>query len=160
MLDVFEQAYKSSLETSRQVAVELNDYWSGIGISPVLATQLELCVVEMVNNTYIHAYSEQEGKPVKVKCNLNEDSETKTICIDIIDRGEPMTQTQLEKALSNEFVDMDPDDDTTWATSGRGFMIVSALMDDIKLRVKDGENCFMMTKELEETDLIENECPP
>lgn len=36
MLDVFEQAYKSSLETSRQVAVELNDYWSGIGISPVL----------------------------------------------------------------------------------------------------------------------------
>jgi anti-sigma regulatory factor (Ser/Thr protein kinase) len=114
----------------------------------------------MVNNTYIHAYSEQEGKPVKVKCNLNEDSETKTICIDIIDRGEPMTQTQLEKALSNEFVDMDPDDDSTWATSGRGFMIVSALMDDIKLRVEDGENCFMMTKELEESDLIENVCPP
>lgn len=159
MLDKFEQAYHSSLETSRQVANELNHYWSDIGISPGLATQLELCVVEMVNNTYIHAYQEQEGKPVEVKCLLDNDAPTKTLLIDITDQGEPMTQSELEKALSNEFVEIDPSDESTWTTSGRGFLIVSALMDDIKLDVNEGKNSFKMTKELDESDLIESTSP-
>ena len=156
MLETFEQAYKSSLETSRQVALELHAYWAEVGISPDLASQLELCVVEMVNNTYIHAYSEQEGMPVRVKCLLESDSSSKKLCIDIIDQGEAMTESELEKALSNEFVDMDASDDSTWTTSGRGFLIVSALMDDIRLQVEGGYNCFMMTKELVESDLIDN----
>ncbi len=33
MLETFEQAYKSSLETSRQVALELHAYWAEVGIS-------------------------------------------------------------------------------------------------------------------------------
>ncbi len=67
-----------------------------------------------------------------------------------------MTESELEKALSNEFVDMDPSDDSTWTASGRGFLIVSALMDEIRLQVEGGYNCFMMTKELVKSDLIDN----
>ena len=67
----FNKVYKSSLGTSRLVSQELNAYWLKMGIANELISQLELCVVEMVNNAFIHAYKKKLGLPVELKCSIN-----------------------------------------------------------------------------------------
>ena len=147
----FEEVYESSLGLSRQAAESLNNYWLEAGISQGLATQLELCVVEMVNNAVIHAYKEQEGFKVVVKCQLV----GRDLSIEVIDQGEAMPAKDLASALSNEFLEADPNDENTWETSGRGFLIVSSLMDDVVMTSEAGHNKFILTKRLEESELID-----
>ncbi|WP_114787569.1 ATP-binding protein [Vibrio tetraodonis] len=147
----FEEVYESSLGLSRQAAESLNNYWLEAGISQGLATQLELCVVEMVNNAVIHAYKAQEGFKVVVKCQLV----GRDLSIEVIDQGEAMSAKALASALSNDFLEADPNDENTWETSGRGFLIVSSLMDDVVMTSEAGHNKFILTKRLEESELID-----
>ncbi len=151
----FEQEFPSSLDASRAAAQELNQFWIDVGISAGLATQLELCVVEMVNNAFIHAYAQKEGLPVGVKCHFIEEAGRFSLCLDIEDIGSAMSQSELDRALSGEFIEADPDDESTWRTSGRGFLIVSSLMDHVLLDPHDNVNRFRMIKVLEESELTE-----
>lgn len=151
----FEQVYESSLDASRLAAEALNEYWAKIGVSPGLATQLELCIVEMVNNAYIHAYKEKEGQEVVVRCQIDRVNGQPSLSLEVLDQGEAMTDTELETALSNEFVEADPTDESTWSTSGRGFLIVSSLMDKVVLTQEQGRNRFVMTKTLEASELLD-----
>lgn len=157
---VFEQTYESSLDTSRVASEELSKYWSEVGISPGLATQLELCVVEMVNNTFIHAYNEAKGKEVTIRCSVNADQQENTLSLEVEDHGEAMSQQELTQALSNEFVEADPFDEETWTTSGRGFLIVSSLMDSVELQLIDGINRFVMKKALATNELVDGALLP
>ncbi|MFM2587007.1 ATP-binding protein [Vibrio sp. TBV020] len=153
--ELFEQVYPSSLDASRQAAEALNEYWSKIGVSPGLATQLELCIVEMVNNAYIHAYKEVEGKDVTVRCQLTQESNKANLSLEVLDEGESMTSNDFQKAMSNDFLEADPSDESTWETSGRGFLIVSSLMDEVTLSSEQGINRFVLTKQLEESELMD-----
>jgi serine/threonine-protein kinase RsbW len=149
----FRRVYTSSLDASRLAAEELNIYWLNLGVPSGLATQLELCVVEMVNNAFIHGYRNKEGQPVELCCYLERDGDCGVLSIRISDEGQTMSQEELDAALSNEFIEADPDDEQTWKTSGRGFLIVSSLMDRIEL-VREGEkNTFVMMKHLDRTSM-------
>ncbi|NLS12036.1 ATP-binding protein [Vibrio sp. SM6] len=149
----FEKVFPSSLDASRFAADATNAFWSEIGLSAGLATQLELCIVEMVNNAYIHAYDEVENLPITVRCHFIQGTPLPELHLEIEDSGSAMTQAQLEAALANDFIEADPNDESTWTTSGRGFLIVSSLMDRIALGKENARNQFLMVKELSEDDI-------
>lgn len=143
----FVSTYSSSLDASREACKELNDFWLTVEIDPSLSSQVELCVVEMVNNAFIHAYQEEEGLPIDLLCEVCS-THPKKLMLNISDYGSCMSQQELDKKLNNSFIEADPDDEETWTTSGRGFIIVSSLMDSIAL-INDGDkNTFVMVKEL------------
>ncbi|GAL29663.1 serine-protein kinase RsbW [Vibrio variabilis] len=62
----FSNTYMSSIATSRDVANDLKRFWLGWDIQGNTIDELELCVVELVNNAYEHAYNEAEGKPIEI----------------------------------------------------------------------------------------------
>lgn len=142
----FNKVYESSLDASRIAAEDLNSYWRLLGINGDLTYQLELCMVEMVNNTFIHAYKKQQGFPIELKCGVILEGDKKRLFICISDQGEGMSQLDLEQKLESHFIEADPDTEETWTTSGRGFLIVSSLMDKVELSVSEGINTFVMTK--------------
>ena len=147
----FEEVYESSLGLSRQAAESLNNYWLEAGISQGLATQLELCVVEMVNNAVIHAYKEQEGFKVVVKCQLV----GRDLSIEVIDQGGSYVCEGFGFSFVQRIFGSRSNDENTWETSGRGFLIVSSLMDDVVMTSEAGHNKFILTKRLEESELID-----
>ncbi|ANU38079.1 ATP-binding protein [Vibrio scophthalmi] len=149
----FGSTYSSSLDASREASEDLQHFCTRVGISNELAAQLELCVVEMVNNAFIHAYKEQEGQPIELQCEIRTDDSQSVLLMKISDFGSLMPQQELERKLANEFLEPDPEDETTWATSGRGFIIVSSLMDKVELTSEQTKNTFLMVKALEEQAL-------
>ncbi|MCP4325171.1 MAG: ATP-binding protein [Alteromonadales bacterium] len=142
----FNKVYESALEASRIVSKELNAYWLELGIDVDLISHLELCVVEIVNNTFIHAYQHQQGLPVEVRSELTVEGSEKLLTISISDHGEKMNPLEFEKNLVGEFIEADPEVESTWVNSGRGVLIVSSLMDKIELIADEDKNTFKMTK--------------
>lgn len=149
----FGSTYSSSLDASREASEDLQHFCTRVGISNELAAQLELCVVEMVNNAFIHAYKEQQGQAIELQCEIQNDGEQSVLLMAIADYGRVMTQQELEHKLAKEFLEPDPEDETTWATSGRGFIIVSSLMDRVELVSDQKKNTFLMVKALEKQAL-------
>ncbi|WP_117236360.1 ATP-binding protein [Vibrio maerlii] len=144
----FESTYPSSLDASREAGEALTDFLNTHHIDDITVTQVELCIVEMVNNAYEHAYQEQEGKPVTVSCVLSPRVDGHSLEIEIVDSGESLTQQELETALSKDFIEADPEDETTWETSGRGFTIVKTIMDSVQVNTEGNLNRFLMKKAL------------
>ncbi|WP_194437372.1 ATP-binding protein [Vibrio fluminensis] len=147
----FGSTYLSSLEASRDACVELNEFWQQTGIKDELSAQVELCIVEIMNNAFLHAYAEEEGRPIELMCEIDGEI-TQQLKLSISDHGTAMSQKELAMKLSRDFIEPDPADDSTWTTSGRGFIIVSSLMDSVALKIEDGKNTFVMTKELVGSD--------
>ncbi|MDA0148135.1 ATP-binding protein [Vibrio sp. LaRot3] len=148
-LGSFFKIYPSSLDASRIASEDLMNYWQAIGVSDELASQLELCVVEMVNNAYLHAYSGEEGLPVEVECAIEKGDHDTLLKLFISDNGSVMSQQELDSKLDSAFIEPDPCDESTWTTSGRGFIIVSSLMDRVQLFSENSKNTFLMVKKLD-----------
>jgi|GEM_PF-4422328 len=151
--NAFCKEYNSSLDASRSASEDINEYWLNLGMPAGLVTQLELCVVEMVNNAFIHAYHGQEGKPIGLGCVFKVNGEAGEMTLSVYDHGDAMTDSELEQELAKEFVEADPEDESTWTVSGRGFLIVLSLMDTIKLAKDSTRNTFLMTKQLDSTSM-------
>ena len=143
----FGSTYSSSLSASREACNELSDFLLASEVECELASQVELCVVEMMNNAFIHAYQEREGLPIELNCEIDS-SNPRTLQIAISDYGSTIPKQELDKKLVNTFVEPDPDDESTWNTSGRGFMIVASLMDSVALETDGNKNTFVLVKEL------------
>ncbi|MGF1868988.1 ATP-binding protein [Photobacterium indicum] len=139
----FKQQYKSSLEVSRNIANDVKAYWAGIGLGPDVIDQIELCLVEMVNNAYEHAYHSEDGCPIELTSYLNDKNELVT---EISDYGQSMSKDEFTKAVNNEFIEPDPADPETWATSGRGFIIVVQLTDNLEYINLGDKNTFRLYK--------------
>ncbi|KII76645.1 ATP-binding protein [Vibrio renipiscarius] len=146
----FNHTYLSSLEASRLASEDLQNFCTSAGIANEFAAQLELCVVEMVNNAFIHAYQEKEGLPIALQLEIEGDARYSTLKLSVSDYGSVMSQQELKKKLDKQFIEPDPEDDSTWLTSGRGFIIVSSLMDSVSLSSENTKNTFLMVKAIEE----------
>ncbi|MEH6531698.1 MAG: ATP-binding protein [Photobacterium frigidiphilum] len=139
----FKQQYKSSLEVSRNIANDVKAYWADIGLGPDVIDQIELCLVEMVNNAYEHAYHSEDGCPIELTSYLNEKNELVT---EISDYGQSMSKDEFTKAINNEFIEPDPSVPETWTTSGRGFIIVVQLTDNLEYINLGDKNTFRLYK--------------
>ena len=138
----FSNTYKSTIDVSRVAAEDLKGFWHSRRLSDSDIGELELCVVELVNNAFEHAYAGQDGEPIEVTSRYNENK----VIVDITHFGEGMSQDEFRGALEADFIEPDPDDPDTWTTSGRGFIILAALLDTVEL-TQDGEkNTFTLIK--------------
>ncbi|MGF1786489.1 ATP-binding protein [Photobacterium swingsii] len=141
----FNKQYKSSLDVSRDVAEDIKAFWLDVGLKEDVIDQIELCLVELVNNAYEHAYQLNEGEPIE----LNSYIKNNELVIEIADYGESMTDEEFEKAVKGTFIEPDPEDPETWTTSGRGFIIVVQLTDNLEYEKAGGKNTFKLYKKTE-----------
>lgn len=145
MESIFSSTYPSSIEASRFVSNDIKIYWASLNISEDTINQAELCLVEMVNNAYEHAYLNQDGPVIEVKSYL----QTPDLLItEISDYGQALPQEVLVQSTEQSFIVPEEDKPETWLTSGRGFIIVDQLMDTIAYENKDGKNTFYLGKRL------------
>ncbi|MGR5092737.1 ATP-binding protein [Vibrio maritimus] len=138
----FEKTYTSSLDTARDIAADLTDYWSQCDVASSDIEDLKLCVVELANNVFEHAYQEQEGKAIDVQCRFSDQD----LVVTVAHFGLPLDEHSLETMLSSELPSLDPNDPLSWATSGRGFYIMNALLDDVNVQEREGMTTFTLSK--------------
>ncbi|GAL06648.1 serine-protein kinase RsbW [Photobacterium aphoticum] len=112
-------------------------------VSNEMIEQVELCLVEVVNNAYEHAYQYSDELPIDFSCFFNSEDE---LVIEVSDYGKAMSQEEFSRAVQGEFIEPDPDDPETWTTSGRGFIIVVQLTDGLEYNSVGDKNTFKILK--------------
>jgi serine/threonine-protein kinase RsbW len=142
---LFKQNYQSSDDVARVIAEDINVFALENDIEENIMEQVELCIAELVNNAYEHAYELTDGCPIEVICYLKDDAE---LVIEISDFGQAMDRSAFKAAVNAEFVVPDPDDEATWTTSGRGFIIIVQLTDSLIYTCEDNKNTFEFHKKL------------
>ncbi|GLR73511.1 MULTISPECIES: ATP-binding protein [Aliivibrio] len=145
MAAIFSNTYSSSIEASRVVSNDIRLYWESLNIGEDAINQIELCLVEMVNNAYEHAYLNQDGPIIEVKSYLQT---PRMLLVEVSDYGQSLPQEVLVESTERSFIVPEEDKPETWLTSGRGFIIVEQLMDTIAYENKDGKNTFYLGKRL------------
>lgn len=138
----FLRKFESSTDASREIAAALMEFWGQRGIQTPVIHDLELCVVELANNVYEHGYQEKDGKVIEVGCSV----EAKQVEITINHKGLSLASDFMNEMLSAPLEEFDLDDPLSWATSGRGFYILNALMDDVSVSENNGVTSFRLIK--------------
>ncbi|MCJ2375231.1 ATP-binding protein [Vibrio sp. ZSDZ34] len=143
---VYRASYLSSIDTSRTAANDLIEFWHSAHISSSVISKLELCVVELLNNTFEHAYKERNGYPVDIECRI----EHNDVHIEISHYGEGLTESSFNAAIAADFVEPNKNDPLTLTTSGRGLIIVASLLDSIQMTLDDSKSTFYLQKKIAE----------
>lgn len=138
----FFRKFESSTDASREIATALLEFWGQQGVQTPVIHALELCVVELANNVYEHGYQEKDGKVIEVGCRVA----AKQIEITINHEGLSLESDVMNEMLSAPLQELDLDDPLSWATSGRGFYILNALMDDVTVSENNGVTRFRLIK--------------
>ncbi|GHA51930.1 ATP-binding protein [Photobacterium aphoticum] len=139
----FSKQYQSSSEVSRYIAEDMQRFLNSQSVSNEMIEQVELCLVEVVNNAYEHAYQYSDELPIDFSCFFNSEDE---LVIEVSDYGKAMSQEEFSRAVQGEFIEPDPDDPETWTTSGRGFIIVVQLTDGLEYNSVGDKNTFKILK--------------
>ncbi|GIU13801.1 anti-sigma F factor antagonist [Shewanella sp. c952] len=139
----FHKEYLSSLEASREVAEDIVPYWNSLGLNELIIGQMELCLVEVVNNVFEHAYSNNEGDKFVAKSYL---TKAQNIILEISDFGHSMPSGVLEELLSTDFVEPLADDPETWLQSKRGLKIIQELSDKLEYFSHQNRNTLKLQK--------------
>ncbi len=134
---------ESKLENVSLISMAINKLCSLSHLSDVESCQIELCVVEALNNSIIHAYGREAGHEVEVVFTLYGDR----LILDVRDTGKAMDQSYLKKAKISSF-ENDSNDLDNIQESGRGLAIIKECMDSVVYETKDGKNCLTMMKKL------------
>ena len=98
----FHKQYSSSLDASRLVAADIVPFWQQLGVAVTTIDQMELCLVELVNNVFEHAYANNEGSLFDISSYLNA---TKQLTIEISDYGNTMTPQTLTDLANADFIE-------------------------------------------------------
>ncbi len=139
----FKQKYKSSIGVSRYIAADIRPFLASVGLATESIEQVELCLVELINNVYEHAYNSLDGHPIEIASYLKDKNE---LVIEISDYGYAMTKTAFDDAINAEFVEPVLEDPKTWTTSGRGLIIIVQLADNLEYSRQGEKNTFKIYK--------------
>lgn len=130
---------ESDLEQVALVGMSINAICTHIPVSNKIAYQIELCAVEAVNNSIIHAYGGLPCNSVEISFSYDSDS----ITLEVTDTGKSMDRAALDRAQLYTPSNSDSD---SLSENGRGLAIIKEVMDSIAYVGTDGRNCFTMTK--------------
>ncbi len=134
---------ESKLDNVSLIGMAVNKLCSSVPLSDIESYQIELCIVEAVTNSIIHAYEKEAGHDVEVVFTLDKSRLT----FDVYDTGKPLSKKIIsEKSCST--LEVDPDDLAGLAEGGRGLAIINEVMDQVEYRTEKGKNCFTMTKKI------------
>ena len=139
----FHKEYLSSLEASREVAEDIVPYWNSLGLSELVIGQMELCLVEVVNNVFEHAYENNEGDRFEATSYM---TKAQDLIIEISDFGNAMPSGLLQELLSSDFVEPVADDPETWLQSRRGMKIIQELSDKLEYFSHQNRNTLKLQK--------------
>lgn len=107
------------------------------GIAEDITFQLELCLIEAVNNSIIHAYKNKPGQDVNVEYQLSRPLfMSKTLTLKVSDHGQTMN-TPIPNTLA------EPD-----KNSGRGWYIMQQWCDSVEYKTEDNTNSVILKKQL------------
>lgn len=139
----FYKSYRSTEDVSRLVANDINVFLSKYNSDLDALNSIELCLVELVNNTFEHAYSMENGHEIDISCDI---SNGNLLTFKVSDYGNSMSKEAFKSAISADFITPDPDKPETWTTSGRGFIIIEELTEHFDY-ISDGKkNSYVFSK--------------
>lgn len=139
----FHQQYSSSIEASRLVASDIVPFWRRLNVDVSIIEQMELCLVELVNNVFEHAYGNIDGAAFDITSYLDTDN---LLTIEISDYGSPLPAHILDDLPATDFIEPIADDPATWLQSNRGLKIVLQLTDAIEYTSDKSKNTFKLLK--------------
>lgn len=140
----FHKQYISNLDASRHAAEDIVPFWQLLALDEGIISQMELCLVEVVNNVFEHAYGNHVGSSFDIRSYLNSKQQ---LIIEISDYGSAMPKHILDHLPSAAFIEPVEDDPSTWLQSSRGLKIVQQLTDKLEYISKNNCNTFRMLKE-------------
>ncbi len=132
----------SRLECVAPLGEELRVACAGFGLSSDAAGEVELCVVEMVNNSIEHGYRLDASGWVEVRL----ESDGSRLHIEVCDGGRAMPPETLAQAVMPP---VDPDDLPSLPEGGMGLSIVKELMDDVRYESTALRNVLTMERRID-----------
>ena len=134
MADKLEKIFSidSRLERVSDVGMSLNQWCRQHGMDEMACYQVQTAVTEAINNAILHAYANQPGNTIEVRCTLTSEK----LCIEVIDQGIGMQKLPA---------DVEPSAD---AESGRGWWIMRRWMDGVSYSSEQGVNRLLLHKAL------------
>ena len=146
---VFQKSYQASLEVSRQASLELVEFLQQHSVSSHAMQALELCVVELMNNAFIHAYQEQAGKTVELECEVLRGEKTK-VELRVADYGNGIDDDTFKGHISKQIEAPNLLDEDSWLPSGRGLILIAQMTDVFSVSNQGERNCFTVVITLDE----------
>jgi len=131
----------SRLEEVSLVGLAVRGICASVPLNEAEASQMEICVVEVVTNAIKHSYHLQPGHNVDITILLYPDR----IEFVVGNTGEPMREEKASR------MDFDPQDVQALPEGGMGLHIVKSVMDELIYQSIDGVNTFRMSKRFPET---------
>ncbi|WP_299013173.1 ATP-binding protein [uncultured Photobacterium sp.] len=145
LLHRFNKQYESSSDISRYIADDIRQFVSQLDVIDGVVEQVELCLVEIVNNAYEHAYHYVDGCTIEISCLINSDGD---LLVAVSDYGSSIAEDEFKQYINSEFIEPNPEDPSTWVTSGRGLIIVIELMDKLDFIKEGSKNTFVLHKKI------------
>ena len=146
---VFQKSYQASLEVSRQASLELVEFLQQHSVSSHAMQALELCVVELMNNAFIHAYQEQAGKTVELECEVLRGEKTK-VELRVADYGNGIDDDTFKGHISKQIEAPNLLDEDSWLPSGRGLILIAQMTNGFSVSHQGERNCFTVVITLDE----------
>ncbi|ABU73502.1 SpoIIE family protein phosphatase [Vibrio campbellii] len=146
---VFQKSYQASLEVSRQASLELVEFLQQHSVSSHAMQALELCVVELMNNAFIHAYQEQAGKTVELECEVLRGEKTK-VELRVADYGNGIDDDTFKGHISKQIEAPNLLDEDSWLPSGRGLILIAQMTNGFSVSHQGERNCFTVVISLDE----------
>lgn len=129
----------SRLDFVSEVGSTISTWCRELGMDDEQSFQIEVCTVEAVNNSIIHAYQNKPNGQVFIECAVhnNDMHDSKLISIKVSDKGQAMTQIIPDKLVSEN------------SESGRGWYIMKQWTDSVYYSSIDGMNTTTLEKSIE-----------
>ncbi len=127
----------SSLSNTVMVAMAVRGICEMTLLTPVEISRLELCLVEVLNNTIEHAYGNQPGNIVETLVDVSDTA----VSITVSDWGHVLPAETLNESANHAKEMLD---NSTLQSSGRGLFIVNSLMDSVHYVTVSGKNSFTL----------------
>lgn len=143
---VFKRNYDGSFETSREASKEVIEFLSQQSISNQISQTVELCVVELMNNAFIHAYQEQK-RTIELVCEVCNENNPR-VELRVIDEGRTIDPETFQHYTSKQIEAPNLFDEDSWLPSGRGLMLIAQMTDAFTVSHKAGRNCFSVVKKV------------
>jgi serine/threonine-protein kinase RsbW len=132
---------ESDLENVALAGMAINKICSLTPLTEMQSFQVELCAVEAINNSIIHAYNSKSDNKVDITLTIKDN----LIELEISDNGKPMDLDIFKKANINSFDD-DTNRTTNLSESGRGLGFIKEFMNNVTYTSDKNGNHLVMVK--------------
>ena len=132
---------ESRLECVPLAGTMVRAFCHASGASDLESEQIEVCIMEAVNNSVVHAYRSEPGHPIEVVAALQDGEFRFEVC----DLGKPGNPDMLRRSRRH-LLDLNPASLDAMPERGRGLAIIESIMDGMEYVTSEGKNRFSMTK--------------